>query len=176
MFGSAKIDLTERFVGVTAPHSKCTSVNVYLLLKSSDFITHALSVESVFGGCTTGDPPTYELELVLRSWYPADIVVMSDCLCRMACLLLQQFNRQLGQLFTTTGRMPSGPTRKRIKFSICYYHATFRADTSSILIPPRTSPFFTYEELHEVLSKVIQDPSARRTFLPNLTEGCRSRH
>ncbi|KIK16478.1 hypothetical protein PISMIDRAFT_266356 [Pisolithus microcarpus 441] len=34
---------------------------------------------------------------------------------------------------------------------------------------PRTDPLlFTYEELHEVLSKAIQDASASQTFLPEL--------
>ncbi|KAG6836107.1 hypothetical protein H0H93_011334, partial [Arthromyces matolae] len=51
---------------------KCTSpAEVYLLLKSSDFITHDLTVENVFDGCE--DPsPSYELELVLRKWYAMD--------------------------------------------------------------------------------------------------------
>ncbi|KAG6903116.1 hypothetical protein C0995_004663 [Termitomyces sp. Mi166 len=51
---------------------KCTSPSdVYLLLKSSDFITHDLSIENVFAGCD--DPSSsYELELVLRKWYAMD--------------------------------------------------------------------------------------------------------
>ncbi|KAH7885052.1 D123-domain-containing protein [Phlebopus sp. FC_14] len=61
---------------------KCTSpVDVYLLLKSSDFITHDLSVERVFEECSSSNnsdaspslqPHGYELELVLRKWYPVD--------------------------------------------------------------------------------------------------------
>lgn len=50
---------------------KCTSPSdVYVLLKSSDFINHDLSAASVFTGCTDSAP--YELELVLRKWYPID--------------------------------------------------------------------------------------------------------
>jgi len=50
---------------------KCTSPSdVYLLLKSSDFINHDLSAASVFAGCAESAP--YELELVLRKWYPID--------------------------------------------------------------------------------------------------------
>ncbi|KAF9468578.1 D123-domain-containing protein [Collybia nuda] len=50
---------------------KCTSpAEVYLLLKSSDFITHDTSPESAFSGCDL--PETYDLELVLRKWYPID--------------------------------------------------------------------------------------------------------
>ncbi|KAI0051088.1 cytoplasmic protein [Auriscalpium vulgare] len=55
---------------------KCTTpADVYLLLKSSDFITHDLSAESVFEGCVDAAPsdvPTYELELVLRKWFAID--------------------------------------------------------------------------------------------------------
>ncbi|KDR82744.1 hypothetical protein GALMADRAFT_58004 [Galerina marginata CBS 339.88] len=54
---------------------KCTSpADVYLLLKSSDFITHDLTIENVFEGCEwqPDRPPTYDLELVLRKWYPVD--------------------------------------------------------------------------------------------------------
>ncbi|KAG6891355.1 hypothetical protein C0992_008470 [Termitomyces sp. T32_za158] len=51
---------------------KCTSPSdVYLLLKSSDFIAHDLSTENVFSGCED-PPPSYELELVLRKWYAMD--------------------------------------------------------------------------------------------------------
>jgi len=47
---------------------------VYLLLKSSDFVTHDLSADSVFEGCVDDDgmPKGYELELVLRKWFPID--------------------------------------------------------------------------------------------------------
>lgn len=52
---------------------KCTSpADVYLLLKSSDFISHDLDVEHVFEGCDTEDQPQYDLELILRKWYPVD--------------------------------------------------------------------------------------------------------
>ena len=54
---------------------KCTSpADVYLLLKSSDFINHDLDVHAVFEGCQfdADGPPTYDLELVLRKWYPVD--------------------------------------------------------------------------------------------------------
>ncbi|KAG8944066.1 hypothetical protein FRC04_002206 [Tulasnella sp. 424] len=55
---------------------KCTSPSdVYLYLKSSDFIGHDLDPEMVFDGCVdAGDPEEvpYELELVLKKWYPID--------------------------------------------------------------------------------------------------------
>ncbi|KAG2145868.1 D123-domain-containing protein [Suillus clintonianus] len=54
---------------------KCTSPSdVYILLKSSDYVSHDLSVYTVFEGCQFDllNPPSYELELVLRKWYPID--------------------------------------------------------------------------------------------------------
>ncbi|KAJ7044071.1 D123-domain-containing protein [Mycena alexandri] len=68
---------------------KCTSpADVYMLLKSSDFITHDLTPESVFDGCTPADsPPTYELELVLRKWYPVDRSRELRCFVRQNVLL-----------------------------------------------------------------------------------------
>jgi len=54
---------------------KCVSpADVYLLLKSSDFISHDLNPETVFDGCHLDGSslPTYDLELVLRKWYPVD--------------------------------------------------------------------------------------------------------
>jgi len=54
---------------------KCTAPSdVYLLLKSSDFVSHDLSIDTVFEGCRydTSNPPSYQLELVLRKWYPID--------------------------------------------------------------------------------------------------------
>ncbi|KAJ7134571.1 D123-domain-containing protein [Mycena epipterygia] len=68
---------------------KCTSpADVYMLLKSSDFVTHDLTPESVFEGCI---PPTnsapYELELVLRKWYPVDRSRELRCFVRQNTLL-----------------------------------------------------------------------------------------
>ncbi|ESK94971.1 cell division cycle protein 123-like protein [Moniliophthora roreri MCA 2997] len=52
---------------------KCTSpADVYMLLKSSDFINHDLDTDNVFEGCETppsAEQESYELELVLRKWY-----------------------------------------------------------------------------------------------------------
>lgn len=61
---------------------RCTApADVYLLLKSSDFVSHDLNPDTVFENCEiptvvpSGVPSTpshYELELVLRKWYPID--------------------------------------------------------------------------------------------------------
>jgi hypothetical protein len=66
---------------------KCTSpADVYILLKSSDFIAHDLDAKNVFPGQDVGDG-TYELELVLRKWYPMDRSRELRCFVRDNCLL-----------------------------------------------------------------------------------------
>ncbi|KAI6106820.1 D123-domain-containing protein [Pisolithus thermaeus] len=68
---------------------KCTTPGViYLLLKSSDFITHDFSIETVFDGCRTDNLPVYELELILRKWYPVDRSCEVGCFVRNETLLI----------------------------------------------------------------------------------------
>ena len=76
---------------------KCVSPSdVYLLLKSSDFIVHDLSPERVFEGAEdrkSTDPTAattshhYELELVLRKWYPVDRSRELRCFVRREILI-----------------------------------------------------------------------------------------
>ncbi|EPT05118.1 hypothetical protein FOMPIDRAFT_1027341 [Fomitopsis schrenkii] len=66
---------------------KCVSpADVYLLLKSSDFVQHDLSPDHVFDGCESR-PPSYDLELVLRKWYPVDRSRELRCFVRQERLL-----------------------------------------------------------------------------------------
>ncbi|KAF9013479.1 D123-domain-containing protein, partial [Cyathus striatus] len=57
---------------------KCTTpADVYMLLKSSDYVNHDLNLDFVFEGCDLesipeSQSPKYELELVLRKWHPVD--------------------------------------------------------------------------------------------------------
>jgi hypothetical protein len=56
---------------------KCnTPADVYLLLKSSDFVAHDLDPRLVWDECgyidARGNLPAYELELVLKKWYPIE--------------------------------------------------------------------------------------------------------
>ncbi|THH06087.1 hypothetical protein EW145_g4330 [Phellinidium pouzarii] len=68
---------------------KCTSpMDVYILLKSSDFITHDVSPENVFDGCLPKTQSTpYELELVLRKWYHVDPSREFRCFVRSGNLI-----------------------------------------------------------------------------------------
>ena len=67
---------------------KCTSpADVYLLLKSSDFIAHDLSPSSVFAGCDQTEPEPYDPELVLRKWYSVDRSRELRCFVRNDVLL-----------------------------------------------------------------------------------------
>jgi len=71
---------------------KCMSPSdVYLLLKSSDFVLHDLDPNSVFEGVESQQPQAnthpYELELVLRKWYPVDRSRELRCFVRREILL-----------------------------------------------------------------------------------------
>jgi hypothetical protein len=71
---------------------KCTSPSdVYLLLKSSDFISHDLSRDSVFEGCDYSEPLSYDIELVLRKWYQIDRSRELRCFARQDILLGMYF-------------------------------------------------------------------------------------
>lgn len=69
---------------------KCTSpADVYMLLKSSDFVLHDLDRAALFEACEGGDDQQsdYELELVLRKWYPVDRSRELRCFVRREKLL-----------------------------------------------------------------------------------------
>jgi len=73
----------------TSSRLKCTTpADVYLLLKSSDFAQHDQSPETVFGGCEdASNPPSYDLELVLRKWYHVDTSREFRCFVRNGALI-----------------------------------------------------------------------------------------
>ncbi|KAF7796263.1 hypothetical protein EIP86_007437 [Pleurotus ostreatoroseus] len=68
---------------------KCVSpADVYLLLKSSDFVLHDIDKDQLFQQCDGDtDTPEYELELVLRKWYPVDRSRELRCFVRRETLL-----------------------------------------------------------------------------------------
>ncbi|KAI6151618.1 D123-domain-containing protein [Pisolithus tinctorius] len=168
---------------------RCTSpADVYLLLKSSDFITHDLTIESVFVDCKTDDLPNYELELVLRKWYPVDHSREVRCFVRNDILVgISQrdtnfydfmINLEIQRTIrTTVYNLWEEIVRPNWTFSQKDYviDLLLTRDLSSGHIidlnpyAPCTDPLlFTYEELHEVLSKANQDTTASWTFLPEL--------
>lgn len=164
---------------VLSPSSplKCTSpADVYLLLKSSDFVTHDISVERVFEGCNTDDPPNYELELVLRKWYPIDRSREVRCFVRSDVLLgisqrdtnfydymvnpdTQNIIRSTVHKFWADNIKPRWPLAQ--KDYIFDFLLTRDLSRGHILdfnpYAPRTdSLLFTYEDLHR-LSKARQE-------------------
>lgn len=70
---------------------KCTLPSeVYMLLKSSDFVLHDVSKETVFESCLPDDAISslkYDLELVLRKWYSMDPSREFRCFVRGGRLL-----------------------------------------------------------------------------------------
>lgn len=76
---------------------KCTApADVYMLLKSSDFVSNDLSEESVFEHCDDPDPHAgggspppseYALELVLRKWYSVNPSREMRCFVRAGRLV-----------------------------------------------------------------------------------------
>ncbi|KIY44826.1 D123-domain-containing protein [Fistulina hepatica ATCC 64428] len=67
---------------------KCTSpADVYMLLKSSDFVSFDLNPELVFEGAADGDKTVYALELVLRKWYSIDRSRELRCFVRGGMLI-----------------------------------------------------------------------------------------
>ncbi|KAI0821995.1 D123-domain-containing protein [Trametes gibbosa] len=156
---------------------KCTSpVDVYLLLKSSDFIQHDLDVELVFDGCepvhTSDDAHIpYELELVLRKWYPVDRARELRCFVRQENLIgISQrdpnyydfWNEQETQDKVVKAVSDFWATHIKGKWEQTQGNYTFDflltrdlsrghiVDFNPYL--PRTDPLlFTYEELHDLL-------------------------
>lgn len=73
---------------------KCTSpADVYLFLKSSDFVAHDLDPATVFEGCVDQEEvpdkplPSYELELVLKKWYNIETSRELRCFVRENILI-----------------------------------------------------------------------------------------
>lgn len=68
-----------------------------MLLKSSDFVTHDLDEDNVFAGCVDYEdkrldvhPSVYDLELVLRKWYPVERARELRCFIREGVMLGKQ--------------------------------------------------------------------------------------
>ncbi|KAH9936177.1 D123-domain-containing protein [Fomitopsis serialis] len=144
--------------------------DVYLLLKSSDFVQHDLNPDHVFDGCET-KPPTYDLELVLRKWYPVDRSRELRCFVRHEKLLgISQRDPNYYDFWnesnTQSKVLEAVKTfwENNIKESGRRVEAIVRAShlcSASLLIghiidfnpyAPRTdSLLFSYEDLHDLL-------------------------
>jgi len=161
---------------------KCTSpADVYMLLKSSDFITHDLSADSVFDGCSS-EPCPYELELVLRKWYPIDRSRELRCFVRQNILLgisqrdtnyydfLNDEPTRLGiissvRAFWETQIKPKWDSPEDYIFDLLLTRDLSRGHILDFNpYAPRTDPLlFTYDELHALSLSVLPggDPELR---------------
>ncbi|KAJ4491316.1 D123-domain-containing protein [Lentinula edodes] len=152
---------------------KCTSpADVYLLLKSSDFISHDLSPSTVFDGCDPVQSSSYDLELVLRKWYSVDRSRELRCFVRNNVLL------GISQRDTNYYDFLNDPdTQSKIMNTVVTFwknkiQPQWKAEASYILdllltrdlssahivdfnpYAPRTDPLlFSYEELRDILNE-----------------------
>nr|GAT60350.1 predicted protein [Mycena chlorophos] len=153
---------------------KCTSpADVYMLLKSSDFITHDITLDSAFEGCV-GERPDYQLELVLRKWYPVDRSREMRCFVRRNALIgisqrdtnyYEFLNDPLTQSKITDGILEFWETKIRDKWTgppdyVFDFLLTRDLSRGHILdfnpYAPRTdSLLFEYDELHRLELRVI---------------------
>ncbi|CCL99260.1 uncharacterized protein FIBRA_01275 [Fibroporia radiculosa] len=162
---------------------KCMSpADVYLFLKSSDFIQHDITSSHVFEGCEGLSPlgentspfPQYELELILRKWYPVDRSREIRCFVRQERLLGANGVSQRDPNYYDFWIEP-GTQAKVLEAVQTFWKAKIKGrweDSNGDYVfdflltrdlsrghildfnpyAPRTDPLlFTYEELHELL-------------------------
>ncbi|KAG2065571.1 D123-domain-containing protein [Suillus decipiens] len=162
---------------------KCMSPSdVYILLKSSDFVSHDLSIDTVFEGCQydPSDPPSYQLELVLRKWYAIDSSREFRCFVREGRLI------GISQRDTNFYDFMNEPQtqNKIIETLECFWNEKIKSQwygqqdyIFDVLMTrdlsrghildfnpyaPRTDPLlFTYEELLSVFTQGLSTPELR---------------
>ncbi|KAF9077608.1 D123-domain-containing protein [Rhodocollybia butyracea] len=165
---------------------KCTSpADVYLLLKSSDFITHDLSQSAIFAGRDDSDS-SYELELVLRKWYAVDRSRELRCFVRNNVLIgiSQRDPNYYDYLndtathskivhavvdFWSTKIQPGWTNEANYVFDLLLTRDLSRAHIIDFNpYAPRTDPLlFSYEELAEALSNEADPPTDFRSTVPS---------
>ncbi|KAF8635993.1 hypothetical protein AX15_000155 [Amanita polypyramis BW_CC] len=162
---------------------KCTTpADVYMLLKSSDFITHDLNVDRVLEGSNapaeTASP--YELELVLRKWYPVDKSREFRCFVRKNRLLgvtqrdtnyYDFLNEPETRENITTTMMQYWETKVKTRWKVnedYVFDILMTRDLTRGHIldfnpyAPRTDALlFTYDELQTILDTETETPTLR---------------
>ncbi|KAH9889813.1 D123-domain-containing protein [Cubamyces lactineus] len=170
---------------------KCMSpADVYLLLKSSDFVQHDLNPELVFDGCDPVPTPesstAYELELVLRKWYPVDRARELRCFVRQENLIgisqrdpnyydfwnERETQEKVVNAVTTFWENHIKGKWKQTRGDYTFDFLLTRDLSRGHIVDfnpylPRTDPLlFTYEELHDLLL-------ARTSSAPDAEAGAR---
>ncbi|KAJ7644088.1 D123-domain-containing protein [Roridomyces roridus] len=160
---------------------KCTSpADVYMLLKSSDFITHDITRESVFEGCSGSETEAYELELVLRKWYPIDKSRELRCFVREHILIgisqrdtnyyeflndpptCQKIVSSV-QSFWETKILPKWEGPKHYTFDFLLTRDLSRGHILDFnpYLPKTDSLLFTYDDLHSLTGEQQAGPELR---------------
>ncbi|CAL1695946.1 unnamed protein product [Somion occarium] len=164
---------------------RCTSpADVYLLLKSSDFVLHDIDPELVFQGVETEGAlsarPPYELELVLRKWYSVDHSRELRCFVRREQLIaISQRDPNYYDFWNEAGtkdKVLDAVTEfweKNIKGKWAETNGNYTFDflltrdlsRGHILdfgpYAPRTDPLlFTYDELFDLAKQATSDSKA----------------
>ena len=101
---------------------RCTSPSdVYILLKSSDFVTHDTDTVNVFSGCVDLKPGEeeshYELELILRKWYSIERNREVRCFVRNRRLIGESFFSCIRHVSMKTFFHSPTPRTGRVKLS-----------------------------------------------------------
>ncbi|KAF8312445.1 cytoplasmic protein [Clavulina sp. PMI_390] len=162
---------------------KCTSpADVYLFLKSSDFVAHDLGEETVFEGCVDNDEeqaPSYQLELVLKKWY------MMETSRELRCFVRDDVLIAISQRDTTFYEFLNEPAaHSKIQGSVMSFWneiiRPWRTGSSSYVVDilltrdferahiidfnpfaPRTDALlFTYEELSDIYASSLTSSSS----------------
>ncbi|KAF8480698.1 D123-domain-containing protein [Gautieria morchelliformis] len=180
------------------PTLRCTSpADVYLLLKSSDFVSHDVDPQLAFAGCAPGPGPStasdrpehpHDLELVLKKWHPMDRGREFRCFVRDE-ILIGISQRDVNYY----PHLNEQDTRDKILRSIVYFwvrhvrlkfvgggdyvfdiHMTRDLSSAHILdfnpYHPKTDALlFTYDELLQLLMSASTSAAASTPDEPSFT-------
>ncbi|KAJ4482201.1 D123-domain-containing protein [Lentinula aciculospora] len=169
---------------------KCTSpADVYLLLKSSDFISHDLFPSMVFDGCEPIASNSYNLELVLRKWYSFDRSRELRCFVRDNVLLgISQRDTNYyeflndsethSKIMNTVVEFWRNKIQQQWKAEASYvFDLLLTRDLSRAHIvdfnpyAPRTDPLlFSYEELKDIANMHRSTDVSTRSRTPSLPQ------
>ncbi|KAG1838024.1 D123-domain-containing protein [Suillus subalutaceus] len=142
---------------------KCTSPSdVYILLKSSDFISHDLSIDTVFEGCQydPSNPPSYQLELFRCFVREGRLVGISQRDTNFYDFMNEPQTQKQDRRDASA---PNGYGQQDYIFDVLMTRDLSRGHVLDFNpYAPRTDPLlFTYEELLSVFTRGLSVPELR---------------